>query len=363
MAKIGVAIIGAGGIALANHLPGLALCPDTRIVAVCDTDPGTLERAKSAAGVSIGSTDWHQIVGREDVNAVIICTPNHLHGPIALAAIGFGKHVLCEKPISMNGAEAQQMWSSAEAANLRHMTAFTYRFVPALRYCAHLVQQGAVGTPYHFRVQRFQDWGTRNLGWRQQRQFAATGEIGDMLSHRIDYGHLLIGPLKSLVAQTKLLVPNRDGHPADVEDWVAMLAEFQQGASGVFESSKLATGCGEGKDSPDRCEVNGSEGTVVYQMASPHEILRGTKGAHGGLKAEKVPREFLTWPHSTRDPYQGDPLVTFRYDQNVEFIHAILEGRPCTPSFAEGANVQAVVDAILLSQSQRRWVDVGYPKV
>lgn len=142
-----------------------------------------------------------------------------------------------------------------------------------------------------------------------------------------------------------------------------MLAEFQQGASGVFESSKLATGCGEGKDSPDRCEVNGSEGMVVYQLASPHEILRGTKGAHGGLKVEKVPREFLTWPHSTRDPYQGDPLVTFRYDQNVEFIHAILEGRPCTPSFAEGANVQAVVDAILLSQSQRRWVDVGYPKV
>jgi predicted dehydrogenase len=362
MPRIGVAIIGSGGIALANHLPGLALCPEAEVVAVCDNDPATLEKAKATTGVQVASTDWQQIVTRDDVQAVIICTPNHVHGPISLAAAKAGKHILCEKPISMNTAEAHHMWQVAEQARVRHMTAFTYRFVPAMRYVAHLVKAGAVGTPYHFRVHRFQDWGTRNLGWRQLKRFAATGEMGDMLSHRIDYAHLLVGPLARLVAQTRLLVEERGGKPADVEDWVALLADFKQGSTGVMESTKLATGCGEGKDSPDRCEVNGTEGTVVYQLAKPHEILRASK-SDKGLKVEQVPREFLTWPGSPRDPAQGDPLVTFRYDQNVEFIRAILEQRPCTPSFAEGTAAQAVMDAALVSTAERRWVDVNYPTV
>ena len=362
MANIGVAIIGSGGIALANHLPGLALCPDTKVVAVCDSDAGTLERAKITTGVSVASTDWKEIVKRDDVQAVIICTPNHVHAPCALAAIAAGKHVLCEKPISMNTAQALEMWRAADKANVRHMTAFTYRFVPAMRYIAHLVQSGAIGTPYHFRVHRLQDWGVRYLGWRQLKEFAATGEMGDMLSHRIDYGHLLVGPLARLAAQTRLLVKERGGKPADAEDWVGLLADFKNGATGVMESSKLATGCGEGKDSPDRCEVNGTEGTLVYQLAKPHEILRARK-EDKGLKPEAVPREFLTWPKSTRDPHKGEPLVTFRYDQNVEFIHAILEGRACKPSFAEGTAAQAVMDAALVAAAERRWVDLNYPTV
>ncbi len=362
MATIGVAIIGAGGIALANHLPGLALCPDTKVVAVCDADPATLEKAKATTGASIASTDWKDVVTRDEVHAVIICTPNHVHAPCAIAAAQEGKHVLCEKPIAMDTAQSLAMWRAAEQAKVRHMTAFTYRFVPAMRYIAHLVQAGAVGTPYHFRVHRLQDWGVRYLGWRQQKQFAATGEMGDMLSHRIDYGHLLVGQIANLAAQTRLLVTERGGKPADVEDWVAVLANFKNGATGVMESSKLATGCGEGKDSPDRCEVNGTEGTLVYQLAKPHAILRASKNDKI-LKEEEVPREFLTYPKSPRDPYNGDPLVTFRYDQNVEFIHAILEGRPCTPSFADGTAAQAVMDAALVAAAERRWVDLVYPTV
>lgn len=362
MSQINVAIIGAGGIALANHLPGLGLCPEVKLAAVCDNHPGTLERARLTSGASIAETDWTRLIEREDLHAFIICTPNHLHGPIAIAAALAGKHVLCEKPIAMSTAEAHDMWRMAEMSRVRHMTAFTYRFVPAMRYMAHLVQQGAIGVPYHFRVHRFQDWGTRPLGWRQQKQFAATGEMGDMLSHRIDYGHLLVGPIARLAALTKLLVQERGGKLADVEDWVGMLAEFRQGATGVMESSKLATGCGEGKDSPDRCEVNGSEGTLVYQLAKPNEILRASRSDRG-LRVEAVPREFLTLPGSPRDPSDGDPGVVFRYDQNVEFITAIREQRQCSPSFAEGCAVQAVMDAAIASSAQGRWVDVAYPTV
>ena len=162
MATLGVAIIGSGGIALANHLPGLALCPDVKVVAVCDNDPGTLERAKAVTGVTVGSTDWKEIIKRDDVHAVIICTPNHVHGPISIAAAKLGKHILCEKPISMSTAEAHDMWKTAEANKVRHMTAFTYRFVPAMRYMAHLVKQGAVGTPDQSIGIKTISWGNGN---------------------------------------------------------------------------------------------------------------------------------------------------------------------------------------------------------
>lgn len=357
MKTIGVAIIGCGGITLQNHLPGLALCPDTKVTALCDADVGTLERARQQTGVPVASTDYAEIVKRDDVQAVIIATPNFTHGPIALAAIAAGKHVLCEKPIAMSIAEAREMFDAAEGARVRHMTAFTYRFVPAMRYLDHLIKRGDLGQPYHYRSCRLQDWGTRNVGWRQVKKLAATGEIGDMLSHRIDFSHLLIGPMKRLVANIKTLTPLRGGAPNDTDDWVAILSEFENGASGVLESSKLASGVNESWRSPDRVELNGSEASFSFTTGTWNELQFGPAGGPG-LKALPVPREFWTWPGSPRDPGAGDPLVTFRYDQAWEFIDAIRTERPCVPSFAEGVRMQAVIDAALRSAETRQWVDV-----
>ena len=118
-------------------------------------------------GTPFTSTRWEDITRREDIHAVIIATPNFTHAPIALDAIAHGKHVLCEKPIAMNADDARAMAVAADRAGVRHMTAFTYQFVPAMRYLKHLVMRGDLGQPYHYRSCRLQDWGTRNLGWRQ----------------------------------------------------------------------------------------------------------------------------------------------------------------------------------------------------
>jgi predicted dehydrogenase len=354
---IGIGIVGSGGIALANHIPGFALCPDTKVVALCDASKEALEKAKAQTGISNLYADYHELLKREDVHAIVIATPNHLHAPIAQAAIALGKHILCEKPIAMNLAESLSMLKAAQKANVRHMTAFTYRFVPAMRYMAHLVHSGAVGQPYHFRANRFQDWGNRFLSWRQMKKFAATGEMGDMLSHRFDYGHLLLGPLARLVGYTRRYIDERGGQPADVEDWVSVLADFKSGPTGNFESTKLATGRGEGGKSQDYCEVNGSEASLVYYLERPHELQIGKKG-ESGLKTVAVPEQFLKVPNSPRDARAGDPLVSFRYDQDFEFISAIHEKRNCWPSFADGARVQAVIDAVLASEKGAKWVDV-----
>lgn len=355
MAKIGIAIIGCGGITLQNHLPGLALCEDTEIVALCDTDPLVLQRAGKERPHAVCCNDYGEVVARDDVHAVIIATPNVHHAPIALAAFAAGKHVLSEKPIAMNFAEALQMYRAAEAAGVRHMTAFTYRFVPAFRYMAHLVHSGFIGQPYHFRIQRFQDWGQRGLGWRQIAKLAGTGEIGDMLSHRLDYAHVLVGKFKKLVADIHRFHDMREGQPSDLEDWVATIARFESGATGVLESTKVATGRGESARSQDYCEINGSEASIVYYLGQKQELHVGKRGV-AGLEILPVPREFLTWPGSPRDPNKGDPLFTFRYDQSFEFIDAIRNQRPCAPSFKDGARAQAVIDAIVASAREQRWI-------
>ena len=357
MKQIGIAIIGCGGITLQNHLPGLALCPAAKITALCDTDPLTLEHARQQTGVTVTSTDYQEIIGREDVQAVIIATPNVFHAPIALAAISAGKHVLCEKPLAMSLAEAKQMAEEADQAGIQHMSAFTYRFVPAMRYLTYLVRRGDLGEPYHYRSCRLQDWGTRSLGWRQVKTLAGTGELGDMLSHRIDFAHLLVGPMKRLVASMKQWHPLRGGTVNHLDDWVALLAEFQNGATGVLESSKLASGRNESWRSLDYVELNGSERSFVFITGEWNKLQTGILGGPG-METITIPEEFWKVPGSARDPRQGDPLVTFRYDQAFEFIDAILNQRSCSPNFHDGARVQGVIDAALKSTETVQWVDV-----
>ncbi len=357
MKTLGVAIIGCGGISLQNHLPGLALCPEVKVVALCDTNAAGLEAARQQTGVAIASTDFNDIVKRDEVHAVIIATPNNVHPAIAHAAIAAGKHVLCEKPLALNYADAKAMAEAADRAGVRHMTAFTYRFVPSMRYLSHLIRRGDLGTPYHYRSCRLQDWGTRNLGWRQVKKLAGTGELGDMLSHRIDFAHHLVGPMKRLVANVKTLTPIRGGQPNDTDDWVAILAEFQNDASGVLESTKLASGRNESWRSLDYVEINGSERSYVFTTGSWNTLQTGKAGG-AGLETIEIPREFWKLPTSPRDPGQGDPLVTFRYDQAWEFIEAIREERPCSPDFHDGAAAQKVMDAAVHSAEIKQWVDL-----
>ena len=326
-------------------------------MALCDNDRATLERAAQQTGIKTISTGYEEILARDEVHAVIIATPNFLHPPIALAAIARGKHVLCEKPLALNYADARSMADAADRAGVRHMTAFTYRFVPAMRYLSALVQQGDLGQPYHYRSCRLQDWGTRNLGWRQVKKLAGSGELGDMLSHRIDFAHLLVGPMRRLVANTKIVHQQRGGAPSDLDDWVALIAEFQNGATGVLESSKLASGRNESWRSLDYVEINGSERSFVFITGEWNKLQTGKAGGPG-LETITIPEEYWKWPGSPRDARAGDPLVTFRYDQAFEFVDAILNQRPCRPSFHDGARAQAIMDAAITSSQERRWVDV-----
>ncbi len=366
--KVGVGVIGVGGISSYVHLPGLQLCPDAEIVAFCDSNADLLKQKAAQYHVDHIFTDYHELLQDPAVDAVIVATPTVMHAPIALAAIAAGKHVLVEKQLAMNYAEAVQMYEAAQQAGVVHMTAFTYRFVPAMRYLKYLLGKGTIGLPRHLRVARLQEVRDTSLGWRQNRALAGTGEVGDMGAHRIDFCQDLIGPIARVVSLTRTFIPERAGAdgkplPADVEDFAIFLAEFaegvgvEQGAAANFDLSKVAKGREAGGRSLDEFEVYGTEGTLIYHLHLPHEIMIGKPG--GKMESVPVPAEFLVYPGSPRDPSAGEPTTVFRYDEDFAFIYNILHSKTDIPTFYDGMRTQAVIDAVMQSAQERRWIDVA----
>jgi len=288
-----------------------------------------------------------------------------LHLSITMDCIKHNKHVLLEKPIGLNYKEAILLATEAEKAGIVHMTAFTYRFAPSMRFLRRLIQDGKLGEIRHFRSQRFLDWPETSWGWRQYVKTAGAGNIYDMMIHRIDFALFLLGDIKSVSGKIKQFVP-RYKTPAgeicplsEVDDWSALIVDFENGATGVFEGSTLMKGHHNNGFGYEWAEVNGSLATAVYQLQDPENILMGYHGK--SLEKVPVPKEFLVVPGSPRAPDQGKPSEVFRFDQMYEFISAIVEKRPAVPSFIDGAKAQVVADSAILSSNERREVDIVLP--
>ncbi len=358
---IRIAIIGAGAVSDYHHVPGIRLDPRATLAAVCDTNPALLAKRRDDWQVAKAFADPLACAVDPDIDAVIIATPNFTHHAIAVAAARTGKHVMCEKPLGLSASQVSEMYVAARDAGVVHMTAFTYRFAPSMRYLRHLLKTGQLGQPRHFRSQRFLDWPETSWSWRQYKDTAGAGDLFDMTIHRIDFALDLMGPLKSVSGAVAQFVPrdkNPDGtscKPSEVDDWSCLIGEFQSGAVGVWEGTTLAKGYGLSGFGHEWAEVNGSEGSAVYRLHEPNTILLGKTGQD--LAPVDVPEEFLKPAGSPRDPSQGKPATVFRYDLVWEFVSAIVENRPAVPSFWDGLNAQIVADAVLQSHAQRRWID------
>jgi predicted dehydrogenase len=364
--RIGIAIIGAGAVSDYHHVPGIRLDPRARLAAVCDADPKLLERRRTDWGVDNVSTDVEAVCANPEVDAVIIATPNFTHRAIALAAARHGKHVMCEKPLGLSAAEAGEMYRAARDAGVVHMTAFTYRFAPAMRYLKHLVASGALGQPRHFRSQRFLDWPETSWGWRQYKDKAGAGDLFDMTIHRIDFAVDLLGPLEQVCGAVARFAPRTETTeggecpPSEVDDWSSLIGEFASGATGVWEGTTLAKGYHRDGFGHEWAEVNGSLGSAVYRLHEPNTILLGRSGHD--LAPVPVPDEFLKPADSPRNPQEGNPATVFRYDLVWEFASAIAAGRQAVPSFYDGWAAQVVADAVLESYQQRRWIKIHPPE-
>jgi predicted dehydrogenase len=161
--------------------------------AVCARDAAKLRAFAEQWGYESVETDWRRLIERKDIDLIDICTPNHLHAEIALAAAAAGKTILCEKPLAMNGPEALRMVEAVEKARVANMVWYNYRRVPAVTFAKHLIDAGKLGRIFHYRAKFLQDWtinpdlpqGGTAL-WRLDVNAAGSGVTGDLLAHCID---------------------------------------------------------------------------------------------------------------------------------------------------------------------------------
>jgi predicted dehydrogenase len=354
--------VGAGRVCDYHHVPALRLDARARLVAACDADEALLENRREEWNLEKSTTRFEEICADPEIDALVIATPNSSHRPIAVAAARAGKHVMCEKPLGLNAGEVRAMYDAARDSGVVHMTAFTYRFAPAMRYLKHLVAAGSLGRPRHFRSQRFLDWPETSWGWRQYKSQAGAGDLFDMTIHRIDFAIDLLGPIRRLCgalarfADRTKTPDGRNCPPSDVDDWSCLIGEFECGATGVWEGTTLAKGYGRGGFGHEWAEINGAEGSAVYQLHEPNTILLGKTGSD--LAPVVVPQGFLKPADSPRDPAAGEPATVFRYDLIWEFISAIVERRDAVPSFVDGLRAQAVADAVIESYENRSWVEI-----
>ena len=250
-----------------------------RMVVLGGRDAGRAAQAAERMGWEEASTDWREIVERDDVDLVDICTPGDSHAEIAIAALEAGKHVLCEKPLANTVEEAERMVAAAERARERgvySMVAFNYRRVPALALAKRLVAEGRLGELRHVRAVYLQDWladADTPMTWRLRKEQAGSGALGDIGAHIIDAAQFVTGQtITGVSGLTETFVRQRpsDGgmENVTVDDCAMFLARFSDGAVGSFEATRYALG----RKNAMRLEVNGSKGSLAFDFESMNEL-------------------------------------------------------------------------------------------
>ncbi|MEV7973160.1 Gfo/Idh/MocA family oxidoreductase [Cellulomonas sp. NPDC089187] len=355
----------------------LPLSPRMRVLA--GRDPGGVKAAAERLGWEQTVTGWAELIEREDVDLVDICTPGHTHAEIAIAALDAGKHVLCEKPLANTLAEAEAMVAAAERAaarGVRSMVGFTYRRVPAVQLARQLVADGRLGSIRHVRVQYLQDWLTdpeAPLTWRLDKQLAGSGALGDIGSHAVDLAQYITGEwLTGVSAALETFVDERPypaggpsgglvaaagetRGPVTVDDAAVFLARLSGGALGVFEATRFATG----RKNALRIEVNGSAGSVAFDFEEMNvlQFFDGQDDVQGFRRVlvtePEHPYISAWWPAGHGLGYEH----AFTH-QVVDLVEAIAAGTDPAPSFADGLAVQRVLDAVERSAVAGCWTPV-----
>jgi predicted dehydrogenase len=183
--------------------------------------------------------------------------------------------------------------------------------------------------------------------------------LADIGSHLIHLAQWAAGPVRSLTASVRRF---REDPSSDVEDWIAFLANFDNGACGTFEISRVCAGRGAAITEDMFIELYGSEGSAVFSLQKPWSLKvslgDNARDPARPLDEIAVPAEFLRIGGSPRDTAADDPRWGYRYDQAFQFVESIRLKQPRTPTFADGVACQAVLDAALSSSASGTWVEV-----
>src|SRR5688500_13740093 len=251
---------------------------DPQLVAIAGRNEEAVSEAARRYGFAEYKTDWKDLIGDDRIQLFDNAGPNNLHAEPTIAAAEAGKHVICEKPLGRDAAESYETWQRVQAAGVKHMCAFNYRFVPAVRLAHQMISSGELGELQHFRGAYLQEWGTTEGEiWRFDKDLAGSGSLGDLGAHVIDLARYLVGEIAAVSALTATFQPGRS-----VDDAVEAAVALENGAIGTIEASRFATG----RKNAFTWEINGSKGSLAFDLERLNELQAHFAGSSPGAAAQ-----------------------------------------------------------------------------
>ena len=375
--QIGVGVVGCGFMGKVHSnaylkIPYSFASPAAipRLHAICGRNAARTEEAARRLGYEGWYSDWKELVRDPQVGIVDVCTPDNEHGGPSIAAAEAGKHMICEKPLAMTVAEARSMAEAARKAGVKNMLCHNYRFIPAVRLARDLIDKGALGTIYHFRAVYLQEVGHDPAAPLEDCWYASGTKSGVLLgigSHVIDMARFLVGEFRTVSGLLKTWNTSRTNRAGKTETVKAdegnlALVEFASGAAGTIETSGVATG----RKNEQMWEINGSRGSMTFDLESPNHLQVYTDGA-----AKEI-RGFSNV--SVTDP--GHPLQTLYLPPghnagweygHVHALHHFLDcvanNKPVAPygaTFEDGYRIQVIMKAIADSSTSGRRIELAY---
>jgi predicted dehydrogenase len=373
-----IAIAGAGFIG-AVHARSARLA-GARLIGVAASSPARSERAAEALGAERAFATAEELVTADDVDVVHICTPNHLHRPLAEAALAAGKHVICEKPLALDAAGAQALADAAAEARRQAAVPFVYRYYPTVREARERVRSGAAGPVRIIHGNYLQDWLLRpeDDNWRVDEQLGgASRAFADIGSHWCDLAEFVTGHrITRVCARMLTAMPERSrsqsrsafergdgaGEKREVGTEDAAIVQFETdgGAIGTTVISQISAG----RKNQLFLEVSAAEESLAFNQEEPESLWRGRREAAIVVKrdAEAMSHAAARYAFLPAGHPQG---YADCFDAFVAEVYAAVEAGEAPdglPLFADGLRAARITDAVLSSAREERWVDVLAPE-
>src|SRR3954469_18535031 len=329
-----------------------------RLIAIAGRDADAVAEAAERYGYQYASRDWRELIDDDRIGLFDNGGPNSLHAEPTIAAAQGGKHVICEKPLGRDADESYDIWKRVEATGVKHLCAFNYRFVPAVRLARELFEAGELGELRHFRGRYLQDWADDPTlaTWRFDPEAAGSGALGDLGTHVIDLARFLVGEISSVSGFLKTFLPGRR-----VDDAVEAVVEFEGGAVGTIESTRFALG----RRNALQWEINGSKGSLAFDMERLNElqVFRADGDRARGFKTVLVSEaDHPYWQHWWPPGHISGWGDTFVHELH-HMLGAIANDTDVAPwgaNFEDGYRASEVGDAIVRSSSSGSRETVSY---
>jgi predicted dehydrogenase len=350
------------------------------LIACSDPVPELAREAVDSFGFARAGAEWQRVIDDPEVEIVVVAAPNMLHLELVEAAAQAGKAVFCEKPVGGTPQHIARAARAARRAGVISGVGYNYRWAPLVQYAKELIATGELGDITNYRGRFFSMYGSDPRGllsWRFLQDQGGYGVTSDLLSHAVDLGQMLLGPITRVVGTTATFIGERPlpspspttrashygrGEPGDPtgavtnEDYAGMLCEFAGGARGTFEASRTIIG----PESQMAFDAYGTQGAVGWNLERLNELqlYRATRDRGSGyttvLGGDRFPYHGAFVP-GAGNPIGFEDLVVI---EDYEFCRAVAEERPFAPGFEDALQWARVQEALLSSARSGTWEDV-----